>query len=112
MQSGQGEVRGPARAQAGRSGGPARAPGSLLGVVAEAAFDPSAYDRFTYTGVDVDLEALTVTGRYRLSGPVGALDLAEIVTLAGGETRRSRPARAAALERVGRLIWLAAGDMN
>ena len=77
-------------------------------MVAEAAFDPSAYDRFTYTGVDVDLEALTVTGRYRLSGPAGALDLAETVTLAGGETPLA-PARAAALERVGRLIWLAAG---
>jgi hypothetical protein len=77
-------------------------------VVSEAAFDPVGYDRFTYTGVDVDLAALTVTGRYRLFGPAGALDLAETFTLAPGDAPLT-PARAAALERTARLLWLAAG---
>ncbi len=72
-----------------------------------ARFDPQGYERFAYTGVDVDLEALTITGRYRLSGPAGDLDLAERFTLATGGPLGA--ARAQALHRVARLLWLAAG---
>ncbi|MGZ4603277.1 MAG: hypothetical protein ACXV0U_06720 [Kineosporiaceae bacterium] len=71
-------------------------------------FDPAGYDRFEYTGVDVDPVALRVTGHYRLSGPGGQLALAETFALAPGDRPLPGP-RVAALQRVARLLWLAAG---
>jgi UDP-N-acetyl-alpha-D-muramoyl-L-alanyl-L-glutamate epimerase len=71
-------------------------------------FDPAGYERFTYTGVDVDLATLTVVGRYRLSGRAADLDLAETFTLDPGEAPLAG-SRAEAFRRVARLLWLAAG---
>jgi hypothetical protein len=70
-------------------------------------FDPAGYDTFTYTGVDVDRDARTITGRYRLSGDAGELEFAESFTLGPGE--RLAGARRQAVDRIARLLWLAAG---
>jgi hypothetical protein len=71
-------------------------------------FDPAGYERFTYTGVDVDHAALTVTARYRLSGRDGPVDLSETFAFEAARAPLP-PARAAAFGRVARLLWLAAG---
>src|SRR4051812_27003315 len=57
--------------------------------------------------MDADPDALTITTRYRLSGDAPELEFAETFALALGEPLT--PARRAAFERVGRLLWLAAG---
>jgi UDP-N-acetyl-alpha-D-muramoyl-L-alanyl-L-glutamate epimerase len=71
-------------------------------------FDPSGYERFTYAGVDVDPARLTIVGRYRLSGPAADLDFTETFTLAPAGALLGG-ARSAALRRIARLLWLAAG---
>jgi len=71
-------------------------------------FDPAGYERFAYTGVDVDLAALTVTGRYQLAGPDGVIDLSETFGFEPAPAPLP-PARAEAFGRVARLLWLAAG---
>src|SRR4051794_41849830 len=57
--------------------------------------------------MDADPDGLTITTRYRLSGEAPELEFAETFALALGEPLT--PARRAAFERVGRLLWLAAG---
>jgi UDP-N-acetyl-alpha-D-muramoyl-L-alanyl-L-glutamate epimerase len=75
--------------------------------VREQWFDPAGYDTFTYTGVGVDLDALTIEGRYRLSGEAGELGFAETFRLAP-DTALVGPRRSC-LERIARLLWFAAG---
>jgi hypothetical protein len=70
-------------------------------------FHAAGYDTFTYTCVDVDPDARTITGRYRLSGDDGELEFAETFTLAAGDLLAG--ARREAFERIARLLWLAAG---
>ena len=90
------------------------APGTLRGVTE---FDPSGYERFAYAGVGVDPATLTIVGRYRLSGAAGRLDFTETFKLAPDAAADdaalgrapSSAARTAALRRIARLLWLAAG---
>jgi hypothetical protein len=70
-------------------------------------FDPSAWTTFEYRGVEVSPDATTLTCRYALLGTPGELPFAEAFTLAPGAPL-TEPRRAA-LERVARLLWLAAG---
>jgi hypothetical protein len=70
-------------------------------------FDPAAWSAFAYRDVEVSADGLTVTCRYALTGDGGELPFTETFTLEPGAPVEG--SRREALDRVARLLWLAAG---
>src|SRR5882757_3778734 len=80
--------------------------GGGLGVTT---FDPAAFTRFEYTSFAVQAATGTISCAYRLTGPTETIDFRERFVLGPVTAEVWGGARGAALRRIARLLWLAAG---
>jgi hypothetical protein len=72
-------------------------------------FDPAHFDRFRYTSFAVDPASGTITCSYQLEGQATAVAFHERFVIGPLAPQSWAGARGAALRRVARLLWLAAG---